>query len=127
MRTTVFSLLICLVICAVAIAEPPREPAAPTKAAVPLFKGLGTHTRSIATAKPEAAKYFDQGLMFMFAFNHDEAVRAFRQATEIDPECAMAYWGIALASGVNYNNPSFPPERVKAAFEAVGKAKARMK
>ena len=105
MRTTIFSLLTGTVICAVAIAEPPREPAALAKPAVPLFKGLGTHAHTIATAKPEAAKYFDQGLMFMFAFNHDEAVRAFRQAAEIDADCAMAYWGIALASGVNYNNP----------------------
>ena len=57
--------------------------------------------------------------MFMFAFNHDEAIRAFRRAAELDPDCAMAYWGIALASGMNYNNPRFPPEKAKAAWEAL--------
>ncbi|HSQ58157.1 MAG TPA: hypothetical protein VLM40_20705 [Gemmata sp.] len=96
--------------------SPTTEPA---KASVALFEGLGKHSRTIATTNPEAQKYFDQGLNFMFAFNHDEAVRAFRQATAIDPHCAMGYWGEALASGVNYNNPNFPPEKVKAAVKAV--------
>ena len=94
---------------------------------MPVFDGLGKHTRVVATAKPDAQKYFDQGLNFMFAFNHDEAIRAFRQATEIDPDCAMAYWGISLASGVNYNNPSFPPEKAKAAWDALQKAREKSK
>jgi tetratricopeptide (TPR) repeat protein len=121
MRTTFASLLALATVAALCPAEPPQ------KADVPLFEGLGTYSRAIATSKPEAKKYFDQGLMFMFAFNHDEAIRAFRRAAEIDPDCAMAYWGMALASGVNYNNPSFPPEKAKAAFDAVQKARDKPK
>jgi len=106
---------------------PAEQPTQPKKPAVPLFEGLGKHTRTVATAKPDAQKYCDQGLMFMFAFNHDEAIRAFRRAAEIDPDCAMAYWGIGLASGVNYNNPSFPPAQAKAAFDAVKTAREKGK
>lgn len=90
--------------------------------AVPLFEGLGTYTRPIQTESPEAQRYFQQGLMFMFAFNHDEAIRAFRQAAKHDPICAMAYWGIALARGVNINDPAFPGERAQVAIEASRKA-----
>ncbi|HEV3436844.1 MAG TPA: hypothetical protein VG122_05770, partial [Gemmata sp.] len=121
MRTTLASLLALATVAALCPAEPPQ------KSAVPLFEGLGKYTRMVATSKPNAQKYFDQGLMFMFAFNHDEAIRAFRRAAEIDPDCAMAYWGMALASGVNYNNPSFPPEKAKQAFEAVQKAREKSK
>lgn len=121
MRTMLASLLALATVAALAPAEPPQKPA------VPLFDGLGTYTRPVATSKPDAQKYFDQGLMFMFAFNHDEAIRAFRRASEIDPDCAMAYWGMSLAGGVNYNNPSFPPEKAKQAYEAVQKAKEKSK
>jgi tetratricopeptide (TPR) repeat protein len=95
------------------------------KSEVPLFAGLGTHSRKIQTRVPQAQQYVDQGLMFMFAFNHDEAVRAFRQAAHLDPDCAMAYWGIALASGMNYNKPSFTPEQVKITLEALAKAREK--
>jgi tetratricopeptide (TPR) repeat protein len=121
MRAALVSLLALATVAALCPAEPPQNPA------VPLFEGLGTYTRPVATSKPDAQKYFDQGLMFMFAFNHDEAIRAFRRAAAIDPDCAMAYWGVALASGVNYNNPSFPPEKAKEAFEAAQKAREKSK
>lgn len=101
--------------------------AADAKPVVELFNGLGEHTRTVATTKPLAKKYFDQGLMFMFAFNHDEAIRAFQQAIAVDPECAMAHWGVALASGVNINNPSFPPAKSKAAHAAIQTALAQSK
>jgi len=65
----------------------------------PPFFELGTLSRAITTASPEAQKYFDQGLAFMFGFNHDEAIRSFKRAAELDPGCAMAQWGIALANG----------------------------
>ena len=64
-------------------------------------------------------------LMFMFAFNHDEAVRAFREAANLDPESAMPYWGIALASGMNYNDPSFTPEKAKTTSDALAKAREK--
>jgi tetratricopeptide (TPR) repeat protein len=101
--------------------------AEPAKSEVRLFEGLGKHTRSVATTHPDAQKYFNQGLNFMFAFNHDEAIRAFRKAAELDPDCAMAHWGVSLASGINYNNPMFPPEQAKAAWDALQKARANSK
>lgn len=94
----------------------------PTKREVPLFDGLGEYSRWIETSNPQAQRYFDQGLMFMFAYNHDEAVRAFRQVADLDPDCAMAYWGIALASGMNYNDPSFTPEKAKVTSDALAEA-----
>jgi len=121
---TLLSTLFAIAVVVIGRAEDPARPGKPT---VPLFEGLGQHTRKVATSQPEAQQYFDQGLNFMFAFNHDEAVRAFRQATEIDPDCAMGYWGIALASGVNYNNPNFPPEKAKIAWDALQKAREKSK
>ena len=90
---------------------------------VPSYE-LGSLSRAITTASPEAQKYFDQGLAFMFGFNHDEAIRSFQRAAELDPGCAMAHWGIALANGPHINNPVLPPERAKAAWEALGRAQA---
>jgi tetratricopeptide (TPR) repeat protein len=101
-------------------ADEPKEPK------VPLFDGLGKHSRKIETRNPKAQQYFDQGLMFMFAYNHDEAVRAFRQAANLDPEGAMPYWGIALASGMNYNDPSFTPAKAKTTSEALAKAREKV-
>jgi tetratricopeptide (TPR) repeat protein len=120
---TVLSALLPPSLLAAFVAAGPQQP----DSAVPLFAGLGKHTRKVATTKPEAQRYFDQGLMFLFAFNHDEAVRAFRRAAEIDPGCAMAYWGTALALGKNYNLPLFPPEKAKAAWKALGKAREHAK
>ncbi len=91
--------------------------------AVPHYAGLGGFTRKIATTSPEAQAYFDQGLAFLYAFNHDEAIRAFKRASEIDPKCAMALWGLALANGPHINNMAVPPEREKAAFDALAKAR----
>ncbi len=92
----------------------------------PLFEGLGRHSRKVTTASPEAQRYFDQGLAFMFAFNHDEAIRSFRRAGELDPRCAMAFWGVAIANGPHINNPVVPEDRAKAAWEALGEARARV-
>ena len=90
---------------------------------VPFYE-VGSLSRAITTASPEAQKYFDQGLAFMFAFNHDEAIRSFQRAAELDPGCAMAHWGVALANGPHINNPVLPPERAKAAWEALVRAQA---
>ena len=57
----------------------------------PLYEGLGSYSRKITTDSPEAQRYFDQGLAFLHGFNHRAAIRAFQQAAEIDPRCAMAY------------------------------------
>jgi tetratricopeptide (TPR) repeat protein len=108
------------------LAQPAKPGSQPTPK-VTLYKGLGKHTRPVATSNPEAQKFFDQGLNFMYAFNHDEAVRAFRQAAELDPDCAMAHWGISLSLGKNYNYPLFPPEKAKAAWKALESARAKAK
>jgi tetratricopeptide (TPR) repeat protein len=91
---------------------------------VPLFEGMGPHQRKVSTSSPQAQRYFDQGLTWAYAFNHDEAIRSFRKAAEIDPDCAMAWWGVALCNGPHINNPVMAPERSKAAWEALQKAVA---
>ncbi len=88
---------------------------------VTLVTGLGDLHHPVSTRNPEAQKFFDQGLRFIYAFNHDEAARSFQHATELDPKLAMAYWGVAEAVGPNYNDPA-DPERYKHAHEAVQKA-----
>jgi len=90
----------------------------------PLFEGLGNHHRSITTTSPEAQRYFDQALVWTYAFNHDEAIRSYGAAAEKDPSCAMAYWGIAYCNGPHINYPAVPPERAKAAWAALQKALA---
>ncbi|HWM29639.1 MAG TPA: hypothetical protein VNQ14_14355 [Woeseiaceae bacterium] len=72
-------------------------------AGAPLFDDMGDHHHPITTSDPDAQKYFDQGLTIDFAFNHAESVRSFRAAQRLDPDCAMCYWGEALALGPNIN------------------------
>jgi len=91
---------------------------------VPLFEGLGSHSRGVTTVSPEAQRYFDQGLAFLYAFNHDEAIRSFRRAGELDPKCPMAFWGVAVANGPHINNPVVPEDRAKVAWEALTRARA---
>ena len=91
-----------------------------------LFERMGSHTRRIRTSNPEAQKFFDQGLAWMHAFNHDEAIRSFARAAVLDPECAMAWWGIALCEGPNYNDPEMTDERSAAAWGALQEARARI-
>ena len=87
-----------------------------------LIPGLGQHHHAISSKNLEAQRYFDQGLTLVFAFNHEEAARAFRRASELDPQSAMAYWGVALALGPCINLMDIDPTQEKAAYEAVQKA-----
>ncbi|MGD8866373.1 MAG: tetratricopeptide repeat protein [Gemmatimonadales bacterium] len=89
---------------------------------VPLFHNLGSHAYTITTRVPQAQRYFDQGLRLYYAFNHAEAIRAFNEAVRLDPECAMCYWGTALAYGPNINMP-MDSAAGAAAYEAIQKAK----
>src|SRR5579883_1580849 len=86
-----------------------------------LIGGLGPHHHPITTQVPEAQRFFDQGLTLVYAFNHEEAERSFRRAAQLDPQAAMAFWGIALALGPCINL-DVDPLHEKAAFEAVQKA-----
>ncbi len=88
---------------------------------VTLVTGLGDLHHPVSTHNPEAQKFFDQGLRFIYAFNHDEAARSFQHAADLDPKLAMAYWGVAEAIGPNYNDPA-DPDRYKKAHEAAQKA-----
>ncbi|MFG1664351.1 hypothetical protein [Streptomyces sp. Y7] len=69
------------------------------------YYDLGTHTRSVTASSARAQLWFDRGLVWTYAFHHEEAVACFEAAAEADPDCAMAHWGIAYALGPNYNKP----------------------
>lgn len=94
------------------------EVAAPA-AKLPLFEGLGPHVRAVTTKSPEAQKYFTQGLNFVFGFHHSAAIQSFQEAARLDPECAMAHWGVALASGPHINFPIVPPPMAEQAWAAL--------
>ncbi|HEX8076879.1 MAG TPA: hypothetical protein VF511_03615, partial [Chthoniobacterales bacterium] len=85
----------------------------------PLFEGLGNYSRTITTAAPNAARFFNQGLGFYHGFNHGAAIRAFQEAARIDPKCAMAHWGVALANGPHINSMTVPPPAAEAAWKAL--------
>ena len=72
---------------------------------VPLYDNLGDHHHAISTTVPAAQQYFDQGMRLAFGFNHGEAIRAFQEAARRDPNCAICYWGAALAYGPHVNAP----------------------
>src|SRR4051812_16360173 len=91
--------------------------AAPSQAAdEPLFEGLGAHTRTVTTDSPKAQPYFNQAPPSLHGFSHGAPPRSFQQAARIDPACAMAHWGIALANGPHINNPAVPPPAAEAAW-----------
>ena len=73
--------------------------------AVRLHEGLGKHHFRISTHIPMAQRYFDQGMILMYGFNHAEAAKSFQYAQKLDPTCAMCFWGEALVLGPNINAP----------------------
>ncbi len=111
---TMFSLVLFLGLALAGLAAP----------SIPLIDGLGTHTRKVTTISPEAQRYFDQGLRFVFGFNHGAAIRSFQEAARLDPACAMAHWGIALASGPHINFPLVPPPAAELAWKELALAQA---
>jgi tetratricopeptide (TPR) repeat protein len=135
-RIPLTSLLpLCLL---VACSQPPEtevrsadedQTALVARAGAPLFDGMGEYHRAITTADPGAQRYFDQGMVLAFAFNHAEAIRSFRAAQRLDPQCAMCFWGEALATGPNINVTSngktiMSSDEQVAAFAALEKARA---
>ena len=97
------------------------------KAGAPLFEGMSDFSHPITTTDPFVQRYFDQGMVLAFGFNHAESVRAFKAAQALDPDCAMCFWGEALAIGPNINVTAkgkaimMPAERI-AAFAAATSA-----
>jgi tetratricopeptide (TPR) repeat protein len=88
----------------------------------PLIPGLGSHSYRITTSSKLAQRYFDQGLRLAWGFNHAEAQRAFRKAQQLDPQCAMCYWGEAYAFGPNINVP-MDEKAIAPAVAAAAKAR----
>jgi tetratricopeptide (TPR) repeat protein len=111
-RKALFSALVFLAAMWEAVADPQAT----------LIPNLGDHHHAIATDSPEAQRFFDQGLILTFAFNHDEAIRSFEKAHELDPASPMPLWGKALALGPNYNLDIDPP-REKVAHETIEAAR----
>ncbi len=85
---------------------------------------LGNHSFKITTASPAAQSAFDRGLMLAYSFSHYAAEQEFRRAMSLDPDCAMAYWGIALVNGPHINYPLVPQEKAAVAWEALTKAQS---
>lgn len=86
-----------------------------------LLGNMGQVHRSVSHREPEAQALFDQGLALTYGFNHDEAARSFARAAEIDPSCALCFWGIAYALGPNYNMPVLK-ERARVSWDALKQA-----
>jgi tetratricopeptide (TPR) repeat protein len=117
---TLFALVLAL--SAPALAQEHPEHAAPAKAkSAVLMTGYGNWRHPVSTKNAQAQAFFDQGLRLIYAFNHDEARRSFQRAAELDPQLAMAYWGIAEAVGPNYNDPA-SQDRFVEAHDAIAKA-----
>ncbi|TXG39341.1 tetratricopeptide repeat protein [Seonamhaeicola maritimus] len=93
-----------------------------TKQIAPLFENIGTHSYKVSTENEMAQKFFNQGLRLTYAFNHAEAHRAFMEASRLDPNLAMAYWGQAYVLGPNINDPFPDDERKAKCNEAIKKA-----
>lgn len=91
------------------------------KQKAPLFENLGDHHHPVTSSSEKAQRYFDQGLILAFGFNHAEAHRSFMQAARIDPDCAMAWWGAALVLGPNIN-AAMDPANAPKAWELTQKA-----
>ncbi len=89
------------------------------------FDDPGATHRPLRVDSEVAQRSFDQGLLLMWGFNHDEAIESFKEAARLAPESPMPWWAIALANGPHINNPALEPDRARAAWEALAQARAR--
>jgi tetratricopeptide (TPR) repeat protein len=96
--------------------EPPASPGPglPAPVGATLLEGLGDYSFPVTSAHPEVQRWFDQGLMLTYGFNHDAAERSFLKATELDPDCAMCWWGASLVLGPHVNSGMEPANNPKA-------------
>jgi len=91
----------------------------------PELKNLGTYQREVTAGPADAKRFFNQGLVLVYGFNHAEALRSFQEGARLDPACGMMYWGQALALAPNINDPAIGADREKQGQEAIGKALER--
>jgi tetratricopeptide (TPR) repeat protein len=96
--------------------EPPPAPSLeiPAPVGATLLEGLGDYSFPVTSSHPEVQRWFDQGLMLTYGFNHDAAERSFLKATELDPGCAMCWWGASLVLGPHVNSGMDPTNNAKA-------------
>jgi len=113
--------LLALVLLLTAAAFAQHDHPAPLPPPGEKLDGMGKVDFPVTTSVPEAQVFVNQGMALAYGFNHDEAARSFRRAADLDPNLAMAYWGIAFVYGANYNLPSMP-ERETIANAAIKKA-----
>lgn len=87
------------------------------------YYDLGKYSRKISTSSPKAQLWFDRGLVWSYGYHHEEAIECFKKALESDSQCGMAHWGIAYASGPNYNKKwaDFDSEEKKACLDAASR------
>lgn len=114
--------VVCFSMILAACAPKGEAPPPAGKALAPVLTGMGEMTIAVTTPRPAAKQFVRQGLALVYAFNHDEAARAFREAARQDPRCPMAYWGLALALAPNINDPVPAPEREQEAYKAISRA-----
>jgi tetratricopeptide (TPR) repeat protein len=107
----------CIVMIALAFTD--LAAAAPDPSRAPLFNGLGPYRGPSATHDARAQRYFEQGVVLTWGFNPTEAARSFQASTDIDPRCALCWWGLAWALGPNVNVDMKPPDapRVRNALD----------
>ncbi len=86
------------------------------------YDGVDVCRREISTDSAEAQAWFDQGLTLLYGFNFDEARRSFAEAARLDPDCTMAWWGLAHSSGTDVNDPSMTEEECRVAYDAAMRA-----
>ena len=119
MRVTI--LVCCTIILTLSISADAQNHTMGDAKPATMMTGLGDLHHPVSTKNARAQEFFDQGLRLIYAFNHDEAARSFQQAAVLDPNLAMAYWGVAEAVGPNYNDPA-SEDRFKQAHDAIQKA-----
>ncbi len=88
----------------------------------PLRSDLAHYGRIVTTENEQAQKYFDQGLVLLYGFHHEAAIKSFQEAVSLDEQVAMGWWGQAFAAGPNINNPAMDSAASKAAYDAVLRA-----
>jgi hypothetical protein len=105
-------------------ASPDSHSPVPPGASAERLPSLGDHQFKVTTGSPAAERAFNRGVTLAYSFGHFAAEQEFRRAAALDPDCAMAWWGVALVNGPHINFPVVPPKKAAVAWEALEKAQA---